>query len=132
MHIKRFQFLGYLQIFIGMGALSGGLPMLLSPDGSNSGLNIEHLQNTPFENYLIPGILLVLIIGAGNLVGSYFSLKFKNLAGHAGIVLGFALMIWIATQMLLLGNVSWLQPIFLLLGITELVLGISVFKKSIQ
>jgi len=106
--------------------------MVLSPNGSSSGFNVDLLGNSPFNSYLIPGILLVSIIGLGHLVGSYFSLKFKILAGYSGIILGLALFIWIMIQMILLGNISWLQPIFLVIGITELALGISVYNKSIK
>lgn len=132
MHLQRFKLLGYLQIFIGMGALTGGIPLILSPNGSSSGMNVDILQNTPFDSFLIPGILLMSVNGIGSLVGSYFSLKFKQIAGHAGIILGLALMIWIIVQMYLLGNISWLQPILLVIGITELALGISVYNKSIK
>ena len=119
MHQRRFQLLGYLQIFIGMGALSGGLPMILSPDGLSSGMNPEILQDTSFNNFLIPGIILVSVNGIGSLIGSYFSLRFKKQAGHLGLLLGFAL------------TVSWLQPLFLLVGIIEFVLGFSVYKKNL-
>ena len=130
MNLKRFQVLGYLQIFIGMGALSGGLPMILTPNGGSSGLNTDILQNTPFTNFLIPGILLFTINGIGSLVGAYFSLKFKKQTGFFGIFLGIALIIWIITQMYLLGFVSWLQPLFGTLGVLELVLGIIIYRKQ--
>ena len=131
MHPQRFKLLGYLQIFIGMGALSGGIPMILSPNGSSSGMNPDILQNTPFDSFLIPGIILVAINGIGSLAGSYFSLKFKKQAGHLGVVLGSALIIWILVQMILLGYASWLQPLFLLIGVIELALGFLVYKKSL-
>lgn len=88
MSTKRFKYLGYLQIFIGMGAVAGGLPMIITPSGSDTGLSTEILQNTPFENYLIPGIILFTINGMGHLIASYFSLKIRYVAGILGIVFG--------------------------------------------
>ena len=122
--------LGYLQLFIGMGAVAGALPMILTPLGSGDGLSIEVLQNTPFTNYLIPGIILFSINGIGSLVASYFSLKLLKPAGILGMIFGIALIIWIIVQVYLLGFVSWLQPLYLALGTLELILGIIIFRRN--
>ena len=105
--------------------------MVLSPGDPSSGMSTQVLQGSPFDSFLIPGILLLTIYGAGNLVGSYFSLKFKKMAGHLGIILGFAMIVWIVVQMVLLGYTSWLQPLFLLLGFIELGLGLTLYNKTI-
>lgn len=123
-----FKYLGYLQIFIGMGALAGGLPMVFNPDGSTQGLTTEVLQNSPFDNYLIPGLLLFIIHGLGSLIASYFSLKIKSIAGTLAIIFGVAMMIWIMVQMYYLGFSSWLQALYLALGTVELFLGIKIYK----
>ena len=125
---NNFKYLGYLQIFIGMGALAGGLPMVFSPDGSTQGLTTEVLQNSPFDDFLIPGLLLFAINGLGSLLASYFSLKLKPVAGTLGIIFGAALMIWIVVQMYYLGFSSWLQALYLALGTVELFLGIKIYK----
>lgn len=129
MNVKHYKILGYLQIFIGMGALSGGLPLVLNPDGSTQGLSVDILANTPFDDFLIPGILLVAVNGLGSLVSSYFSLKLKNEAGILGILFGIALMVWILFQFYLLGFSSWLQPAFLAVGTLEFILGILIYRK---
>ena len=125
-----FKLLGYLQLFIGMGAVSGALPMILTPGGLDEGLSIELLKGTPFTSYLIPGIILLLVNGAGSLVASYFSLKLLRPAGILGILFGIALVIWIVVQTVLLGFVSWLQPLYLALGTLELILGIMIYRKN--
>lgn len=130
MHPKQYQYLGYLQIFLGMGALAGGLPMILTPDGSSSGLSTEVLQNSPFTNFLIPGIILLVLHGLGNLVASYYSLKFKKVAAYLGTILGGALIIWMLVQLYYLGYNSWLQPLYLTMGTIELVLGFLIYKKK--
>ncbi|MCF8357329.1 MAG: hypothetical protein K9H26_01135 [Prolixibacteraceae bacterium] len=122
--------LGYLQVFIGMSAVAGGMPMILNPGGTDQGLTTEVLANSPFNDYLIPGILLFTINGLGSLAGAYFSLKERPFAGFAGIILGVALIIWIIVQVYYLGLSSWLQPLFFFVGVAELVLGILIFKKE--
>ena len=129
MKTKFYKILGYLQIFIGMSAISGGLPMILDPNGSDQGLSIEALQNSPFEDYFIPGLLLFAIIGIGSLIASYFSLKLKIEAGILGIIFGLGIIIWVVSQYLILGYVSWMQPLYLLIGVAELYLSFKIRKK---
>jgi hypothetical protein len=119
-----------LQLFVGMGAIAGGLPMLQHPEGSPNGLSIEALANTPFTNYFIPGILLFSVIGMGSLIASYFSLKFKKDAGLLGVIFGSALIIWILFQLYFLGFASWLQALYIVLGIVELVFAFLIIRRN--
>lgn len=122
--------LGYIQVFIGMSAVAGGLPMILKPGGTDQGLTTEILANSPFSDYLIPGILLFTINGLGNLAGAYYSIKEKPFSGFAAMILGAALIVWIIVQVYYLGLSSWLQPLFFFVGIAELILGILIFRKE--
>lgn len=130
MSIRTYKLLGYLQLFVGMGAIAGGLPMILTPDGSNQGLNTEVLSNTPFSDFFIPGLFLLAVNGIGSLIASYFSLKTMKEAGILGMIFGFLLMAWIVIQVLLIGFVSWLQPLYLALGTLELFWGLRIIKLN--
>jgi hypothetical protein len=50
--------LGILQAFIGVGAVPAGILMIINPSGSDMGMTVEMLVNSPFPNFLIPGIFL--------------------------------------------------------------------------
>jgi hypothetical protein len=126
----RYKILGYLQIFVGMGAISGGLPMILSPDGSSMGMGLELLEKSPFTSYLIPGLILVAINGAGQLTGAYFSLKLLKPVATLGIVFGAALVVWTLVQIYYLGYSSWMQALFLAIGTVELFLALGIYKKT--
>lgn len=130
MKVQLFKILGYLQIFVGVSAVSGALPMLLNPNGSSQGLTLEALQNTPFASYFIPGLILLLVNGIGSLIASYFSLKLKIAAGILGVLFGIGLIIWMVTQFILIGYSNWLQPFYLTIGFVELLLGLSIYRKS--
>ena len=121
--------LGYLQFFIGAGAIAGGLQLIIVPDGSCMGMNPDILIHSPFPNFLIPGIILVTIIGLGNLFGFWLSLRRIKFAGIGGVVLGIGLIIWILVQIFFIGWGSWYQPLYLILGIVESILGFLLFKK---
>jgi hypothetical protein len=49
--------------FLSFCALYGGVSLIISPDGSLLSMNPEWITDTPFQNYLIPGILLFSFLG---------------------------------------------------------------------
>jgi len=124
MNKRLFLFEGILQIFIGIGAVGGGLVLLLDPSGQGMGFSVELLANSPFRNYLIPGLFLFAVNGIGNFTCGFLSIKKHRYAGYAGMLFGLIMMVWILVQVSIIGWVSWLQPIFLSLGALELVLGL--------
>jgi hypothetical protein len=52
-----------LLLYVGAGAIYGGLLFVIYPDGSGLGMTTSFLENTPFDNYLIPGIVLLIFNG---------------------------------------------------------------------
>jgi hypothetical protein len=121
--------LGYLQIFIGVGAIAGGIQLIILPDGSGMGMSTKILEHSPFTNFLIPGITLFIVIGLGNFFGSWLSLKKKKMAGIYGSIMGATLISWMLIQIILIGWGIWLQPFYLTIGTVELICGFILFKK---
>lgn len=127
---KWYIILGVVQMFVGIPALVYGLFFILEPDGSRVGMGIEALSRSPFNSYLIPGIILFLINGAGNIASAVLSFRRSFLTGYAGVLFGGALVIWIAVQILMIGYVPGLQlPIFVI-GSVEIVLGLLIWRKN--
>ena len=56
------------QAFIGITAIADGFRQVSNPDGT-ADIPIEWLNGTPFTNYLIPGLVLLIVIGFGNVLG---------------------------------------------------------------
>ncbi len=73
MRKSLFNGLGILQAFIGVGAVAGGLALVLDPSGATLGVPLELLEETPFATYLVPGIVLVAVNGLGSLAGAAMS-----------------------------------------------------------
>ena len=90
--------LGSLQVFIGLGAIGGGLGLILEPSGANLGIPLEALENSPFSTYLVPGIVLLTVNGLGSLVGAAASYARYPYAGHIAVALGLFLIAWITLQ----------------------------------
>ncbi len=125
---RIFLFEGILQIFIAIGAVGGGLILILDPSGQDMGFSIDLLSNSPFTNYLIPGLFLFAVNGFGNFYCAFLSFRKHRYAGYAGILFGAVMMAWILVQVAIIGWGSWLQPLFLFLGALELVVGLLLRK----
>ena len=52
-----------LMVFLSVNAFYGGISFILEPDGSLLKIDTEWLNRTTFNNFLIPGILLILFMG---------------------------------------------------------------------
>lgn len=115
--------LGAVLAFVALGAIVGGFGLVSSPDGSNLGMSTSILRGTPFTDFTIPGLLLLVVIGIGSGVGALIVFCRHYWSGVSGMLFGGALLIWITVQVLMLGLVSWMQPVYWLLGAAELLLG---------
>jgi len=115
--------LGALQVFIGVGGVVGGYSFITDPSGAGLGMTTESLAASPFSDYLIPGIVLLIVNGLGQLVGGLFTLMRWRRAGVVAMGLGGLLVLWVLAQVLWLGLSSGLQTSFLALGLLEVLQG---------
>jgi hypothetical protein len=120
-----------LHAFVGIGGIAGGLPTILNPQ-EPLGAPVELLKNSPFENFLIPGIILFSIIGIGNIISAltiYFKFKFH---GYISSVFSWALVIWIVVQCIMINTVHFAHILFFIIGLVEVVLSaIIMFKQRL-
>jgi hypothetical protein len=115
---------GSLQSLIGIGAIICGALLVIGPDGRYLQMPIDMLKNSPFRSFLIPGIILFLVNGVGNIVSAVLCFKMHRIAGFAGMFFGFGLIIWLFVQINMIGGGSWLQYLYFVLGLLELLIGI--------
>ncbi len=120
-----------LHVFVGIGAIFGGLAAILNPE-QPLGASVEMLKNSPFKNFLIPGIILFTIIGLGNIcaaMGICFKSKFQ---GYSSSVVSLALAIWIIVQCLIISSIHFLHIIFFIIGLIKIILStIVLFKQNL-
>lgn len=116
----------------GLTAVIGGLLLITDPSGYKLGLYTSILQYSPFDNFLIPGILLTSVIGLGSfIVCALVILRVKKSPTWV-IILGFTLAVWISIQILMLRDVQFLQIAFAINGITLMLFGIIERRKEID
>jgi menaquinone-dependent protoporphyrinogen oxidase len=109
--------LATLCLFTGVTAIGGGLALVAYPDGSFLHMPLSHLEHTPFASYLIPGLLLMLVVGAGALAAGLLALRRSRHAAVVGFAAGAALFLWTATEMMLLRSANWLQLGYLAIAV---------------
>ena len=117
---------GILLSFVGVGAVICGVLLIVGPDGRYLQMPIDMLSKSPFRNFLIPGLILFLVNGVGNVVAAILCFKMHRIAGFGGMFFGFGLIIWLFVQISMIGGGTFLQYLYFILGILELLLGIAM------
>lgn len=120
-----------LHFLIGIGGLAGGFGAVSNPNAP-MGASTELLKNGPFENFLIPGIFLLLVIGLGNLITGTLVLKQHVLWPYFSGAMGAILISWIVIQCLVLSAIAVLHVIFFILGAILGLIAIAILYNNKQ
>ncbi|WP_205814208.1 hypothetical protein [Microbacterium sp. K24] len=104
--------------FGAVSALAGGI---LGVVANGAGVPLAHLDGTPFASYLIPGLILGVVVGGTQGAAAFLSHRRLPWGLLAAAVAGFGMTIWIFVEVAVVGY-SWLQSIYLALGLGELAL----------
>jgi len=124
----------FLLGLLGVGALFGGTVLVISPSGKLFGMPLSLLEGSPFNNFLIPGIVLLLALGAFPML-TFFALinapvsrlaEKLNVFGDMHwawsftIYVAFVLIAWIQAEMYFLHAVHWLHSLYMFIAIAIL------------
>ena len=122
--------LGLLQIFVAITAVLGGFGLVSDPSGTKMNVPLELLKNSPFTNYLIPGLVLLIVIGVGHvLAGIVTFLRNKN-AGNLAVFLGAFLTLYLTIEVGVIGLQNFSQPLYFIFGVVELIFGFKLSKSG--
>lgn len=128
-----------LLALLGIGAIGGGIVLIISPMGELIGIPLSEYKNLPFNSYLIPGITLLSVIGILPLLLIIALLKkpkskvanliniFKDMhwSWSFCIYIAFALLGWIHIQLIFLqGVVHWLHTFYVFYAILILIVAL--------
>lgn len=111
--------LAVLVLLQGLSGLLGGIGLVLDPRGEGLGMELSMLKDTPFDSFLVPGLILFFILGVFPVVTFVGLLKRSGWAFGASLCVGFGLVIWIGVQISMIGYSSRppLQAIYGGLGV---------------
>jgi len=125
--------------FLAIGAIGGGLVLIISPTGELMGIPLSEFKNIPFDSYLIPGIILFSVLGVIPLLLIIALLKkpeskiaehiniFKDMhwSWTFSIYIAFILIGWIHIQLIFLqGVVHWLQTFYIFYAILIMIIAL--------
>jgi len=127
--------LSFFLAFQSLGGLFGGISLVLSPSGEIMKMPLSMLDGSPFNTFLVPGLILLILLGVlpGLLVYSLFRrplwkwfgilnlYKGVHWAWTYSLYFGIMLAIWILAEIIWI-NYDILQTIFGLVGVTIIIL----------
>jgi hypothetical protein len=111
-----------------VGAIGGGVGLVRDPV-NNIGMPVSLLEGTPFKDYLIPGLILLIVVGLFSLLVFVGLLLRWKAAWWLSLASGGGLVIWIVSEVALLGYLPGagigLQIVFGLVGAAVVILALS-------
>ncbi len=125
-------------LFIGICAVFGSLGMFIDPTGNLMGMNdilpyfkVLPFSNILFQNFIFPGIALLIVNGISNLLAFYLLMKNKKPGIILGTIFGFTLMLWITIQFIIL-PMNALSIIYFVFGFIQLITGYMTYVFYMQ
>ena len=122
--------LGIYDLFLAMGAIWLGVQMITSSNGTffADPYPDSWVSNLPFDSWVMPGILAVVIFGLGNIIAAVLSFKKEhNSSWFASAVMGAVFLFGLAFQYNAVGEMYIVTGPFLIIGIVQLCLSGYVF-----
>jgi len=124
----------FLLAFLSVGAIGGGVTLIISPKGELMQLPLELIEGSLFSNYLIPGLILFIFFGllppiviAGLLGNRKCKIAERlnicndmNWSWTFTVYIGFAIIIWIQVQISIIKSIHWFHTFYVFLGIVIL------------
>jgi hypothetical protein len=109
-----------LLFIVSLNALAAGYGFIIDPTGKGIGISTEYLkQSAPFDNYLIPGIVLFVVIGlATSIIAVLATLKTLHYP-FLILIQGCIIVGWIAIQLMM---VTAFHPLHLIIGLIGIAL----------
>ncbi|MBL7135478.1 MAG: hypothetical protein ISS81_02655 [Candidatus Marinimicrobia bacterium] len=134
----------FLLAFLSLGALAGGAALIIEPNGGIMQMPVTMLKGSPFNNFLIPGMILFTVLGVfpalllyplikkpqlvwANLLNIYSDMYW---AWTYTLYVGFALIIWINVQIFIVKGVHIIHIIYVLLGLVIIAVALLPMVKK--
>ncbi len=116
----------FFLFFQGISGIMGGYMLVKDPAGDFLQLSVSLLENSPFPDYLVPGLILLIVLGIFPLLVFYGLLRKINLSWYGALFVGISLIIWIVVEILIIGYFPQppLQLIYGSVGLVILILAL--------
>jgi len=125
----KYMFLMILHLFVGVGALGGGLAGMLDPE-EPLGIPADLLDQSPFEDFFIPSLILFTVIGLGHIFSALAAVYFPRYQGYTSSIFSWALVIWIVVQVIMIRAINILHVLYFLIGLVGAVLALRILIEE--
>ena len=130
---------------LAVGALGGGIVLMISPTGELMGLPLSEFKNLPFNSFLIPGIILFTVLGIipslviiallkrteSKLAEQINIFNDMHWSWTYSIYMAFTLIGWIHIELIFLqGVVHWLQTFYMFYAILIIIIALLPQMRS--
>jgi len=117
--------------FQGLSGVAGGLGLVGDPTGAALGLPLGWLEGSPFDDYFLPGLFLLVGLGAVPLVVLFGVWSGRRWGPPAALGVGIVLVAWILIEIAVVGFQSQppLQVTYGLLGVLITALAIPLVLR---
>ncbi|NNU75538.1 hypothetical protein [Clostridium estertheticum] len=113
--------LGFYDLVLALGAIYIGGMMISSRGGVFTQYPKEWLSKVPFDNWIAPGIITIVLFGLGNIIAAILSFRKGNSKFWVvSAIMGGLLFVSIITQVIVLGEWYMATCEFLILSIGQL------------
>ncbi len=110
-------------IFLGVTALIGALPLIIDPSGALLRMPLSLLEHSPFSDYLIPGIILLVADGLLSFLVLIFVLRRVPRCGWWIALQGCVLFGWITIEVVMIRAVVWAHWVYWAVALVLIVCG---------
>lgn len=116
-----------LLAFVALTSIAGGAVMVASASLEIDRMGLppevmlppELLKGSPFNTYLVPGLLLALVVGGFHVAGFILLIMHHRRAPFTAAAAGYSILIWIFIQMVFV-PFSVLQAVYFAAGLAEI------------
>ena len=124
--------------FLALGAIGGGGVLIISPTGELIGMPLSELRNSPFNSFLLPGVILFSVLGLipllliialvkkpdSELAEQFNLFKDMHWSWTFCIYIAFTLIFWIQIQMVFLQSVQWLHTFYMFYAVAVITIAL--------
>ena len=122
-------------LFIGIGAVAGGLSMIIDPSGKALHMDgmLPYFQKLPFSDvlfrdFLFSGFALLIVNGLTNLAAAALLFRKKKIGVILGGIFGLTLMLWICIQFYMF-PLNFMSSIYFVFGLCQAITGYVAWKR---
>jgi len=105
-------------VFNTLSSFAGGIGFLVTGD---LGMPLSLLEGSPFSNFTVPAIILLIVVGGTQTVASVLLIARRESALLWSAIAGFGMVIWIFVETVILRGGSFLQALYFATGTLQLV-----------